>query len=181
MPVPRMLSGNAVAAMTAPAMMAAQDTAEGAYPTALPRWRVAGRYQSMGPTAETLGRSPALRISADSERSSSHKRHMPALAGLWRDSNACNGRSSQNSSTININDLESCSFVKICLCFTSRHSAQHPDAFLTHVLDLAPGAVLSALQRLRQSLKNLPVEVGELPLTIGAAWSLVICGEAEGV
>lgn len=37
-------------------------------------------------------------------------------------------------------------------------SAQHPDAFLTHVLDLAPGAVLAALQRLRQSLKNPPVE-----------------------
>jgi len=40
-------------------------------------------------------------------------------------------------------------------------SAQHPDAFLTHVLDLAPGAVLVALQRLRQSLKNPPVEAGD--------------------
>jgi len=40
-------------------------------------------------------------------------------------------------------------------------SAQHPDAFLTHVLDLAPGAVLAALQRLRQSLKNPPVEAGD--------------------
>ena len=31
---------------------------------------------------------------------------------------------------------------------------QHPDEFLTHVLDIAPGTVLAALQRLRQSLRN---------------------------
>ena len=36
---------------------------------------------------------------------------------------------------------------------------QHPDEFLIHVLDLAPGAVLEALQRLRQSLKNPPVAI----------------------
>ena len=40
-------------------------------------------------------------------------------------------------------------------------SAQHPDVFLTHVPDLAPGSVLAALQRLRQSLRNPPVEVGD--------------------
>jgi predicted nucleic acid-binding protein len=36
---------------------------------------------------------------------------------------------------------------------------QHPDEFLTHVLGLAPGAVLAALQRLRQSLKNPPLAI----------------------
>jgi hypothetical protein len=36
---------------------------------------------------------------------------------------------------------------------------QHPDEFLTHLLDLAPGIVLAALQRLRQSLKNPPVAI----------------------
>lgn len=36
---------------------------------------------------------------------------------------------------------------------------QHPDEFLIHVFDLAPGAVLEALQRLRQSLKNPPVAI----------------------
>jgi predicted nucleic acid-binding protein len=36
---------------------------------------------------------------------------------------------------------------------------QHPDEFLIHVFDLVPGAVLEALQRLRQSLKNPPVAI----------------------
>lgn len=36
---------------------------------------------------------------------------------------------------------------------------QHPDEFLTHLLNLAPGTVLAALQRLRQSLKNPPVAI----------------------
>jgi hypothetical protein len=36
---------------------------------------------------------------------------------------------------------------------------QHPDEFLTHLVDLAPGIVLAALQRLRQSLKNPPVAI----------------------
>ena len=36
---------------------------------------------------------------------------------------------------------------------------QHPDEFLTHLLDLAPGIVLAALQRLRQSLKSPPVAI----------------------
>jgi predicted nucleic acid-binding protein len=34
---------------------------------------------------------------------------------------------------------------------------QHPDEFLSHVLDLAPGIVLAALQRLRRSLVRPPV------------------------
>lgn len=38
---------------------------------------------------------------------------------------------------------------------------QHPDEFLTHVLDLAPGTVLAALQRLRNSLKNPPIPVDQ--------------------
>jgi hypothetical protein len=40
-------------------------------------------------------------------------------------------------------------------------AAQHPDEFLSHVLDLAPGTVLAALQRLRQSLKSPPIEIGD--------------------
>ncbi len=36
---------------------------------------------------------------------------------------------------------------------------QHPDEFLTHVLGLAPGVVLAALQRLRQSLKRPPLDI----------------------
>jgi hypothetical protein len=40
-------------------------------------------------------------------------------------------------------------------------SAQRPDEFLTHVLDLSPGVVLGALQRLRHSLKNPAVEAAE--------------------
>src|SRR5437588_11572798 len=32
--------------------------------------------------------------------------------------------------------------------------AQHPDEFVLHLLDLAPGAVLAAVQNHRQSLKN---------------------------
>jgi predicted nucleic acid-binding protein len=40
-------------------------------------------------------------------------------------------------------------------------AAQHPDEFLTHLLDLAPGTVLAALQRLRQSLKNPPTAIDD--------------------
>ena len=36
---------------------------------------------------------------------------------------------------------------------------QHPDKFLTHLLDLAPGRVLAALQRLRRSLNHPPVAI----------------------
>jgi len=43
---------------------------------------------------------------------------------------------------------------------------QHPDEFLTHVLGLAPGIVLSALQRLRRSLVKPPVAVGDYLATL---------------
>lgn len=39
--------------------------------------------------------------------------------------------------------------------------AQHPDEFILHLLDLAPGAVVAAAQRHRQSLKNPPKTVDE--------------------
>lgn len=37
--------------------------------------------------------------------------------------------------------------------------AQHPDLFLAHLLDLAPGLVLAALKRLRNALKNPPMDI----------------------
>lgn len=45
-------------------------------------------------------------------------------------------------------------------------AVQHPDEFLTHALDLAPGVVLGALQRLRLSLKNPPVAVDDYLATL---------------
>lgn len=39
--------------------------------------------------------------------------------------------------------------------------AQHPDEFVLHLLDLAPGAVVAAAQNHRDSLKNLPKTVAE--------------------
>lgn len=39
--------------------------------------------------------------------------------------------------------------------------AQHPDEFTAHLLDLAPGVVIGAAQRHRQSLKNPAKTVGE--------------------
>ena len=39
--------------------------------------------------------------------------------------------------------------------------AQHPDEFILHLLDLAPGAVVAAAQDHRQSLKNPPKTVAE--------------------
>jgi predicted nucleic acid-binding protein len=39
--------------------------------------------------------------------------------------------------------------------------AQHPDEFILHLLDLAPGAVAAAAQTHRQSLKNPPKTVEE--------------------
>lgn len=35
--------------------------------------------------------------------------------------------------------------------------AQHPDDFVTHLIDLAPGPVCSAILRLRKSLKHPPI------------------------
>ena len=45
-------------------------------------------------------------------------------------------------------------------------SAQHPDEFLTHLIDLAPGPVLSAIQRLRRSLTKPTVSVEEYLATL---------------
>ena len=39
--------------------------------------------------------------------------------------------------------------------------AQHPDEFILHLLDLAPGAVVAAAEAHRQSLKNPPKTVEE--------------------
>jgi predicted nucleic acid-binding protein len=39
--------------------------------------------------------------------------------------------------------------------------AQHPDEFILHLLDLAPGAVVAAAQTHRESLKNPPKTVAE--------------------
>jgi len=39
--------------------------------------------------------------------------------------------------------------------------AQHPDEFILHLLDLAPGAVVAAAEDHRQSLKNPPKTVSE--------------------
>ena len=39
--------------------------------------------------------------------------------------------------------------------------AQHPDEFILHLLDLAPGAVVAAAQDHRQSLENPPKTVAE--------------------
>lgn len=39
--------------------------------------------------------------------------------------------------------------------------AQHPDEFILHLLDLAPGAVVSAAESHRQSLKNPPRTIAE--------------------
>jgi hypothetical protein len=39
--------------------------------------------------------------------------------------------------------------------------AQHPDEFVVHLLDLAPGLVIEAVQRHRESLRNPPKTVEE--------------------
>ncbi len=40
--------------------------------------------------------------------------------------------------------------------------AQHPDEFVMHLIDLAPGLVCAAVKRQRQNLKNPPVSVQQL-------------------
>jgi predicted nucleic acid-binding protein len=40
--------------------------------------------------------------------------------------------------------------------------AQHPDEFVTHLLDLSPGLVCAAVKRQRESLKNPPKTIDEL-------------------
>lgn len=43
---------------------------------------------------------------------------------------------------------------------------QHPDEFLSHLLNLAPGTVLATLQRLRQALRNPPVDIDDYLLKL---------------
>jgi len=53
--------------------------------------------------------------------------------------------------------------------------AQHPDEFVTHLYDLAPGAVCHAVRNQRQALKNPPVSETELLntfLALGLATSV---------
>ena len=45
--------------------------------------------------------------------------------------------------------------------------AQHPDEFVLHLLDLAPGAVMAAAESHRQSLKNPPCTMDEYLETLG--------------
>ena len=47
--------------------------------------------------------------------------------------------------------------------------AQHPDEFVTHLLDLNPGAVCSAAKKQRAALKNPPVEVEDFLQTLASA------------
>ncbi|HLQ43813.1 MAG TPA: PIN domain-containing protein, partial [Planctomycetaceae bacterium] len=47
--------------------------------------------------------------------------------------------------------------------------AQHPDQFITHLLDLDPGLVCAAAKRQRESLKNPPKTVAEFLQTLEAA------------
>jgi len=44
--------------------------------------------------------------------------------------------------------------------------AQHPDEFVLHLLDLAPGVVVAAAQAHRESLKNPPKTVEEYLKTL---------------
>jgi hypothetical protein len=44
--------------------------------------------------------------------------------------------------------------------------AQHPDEFIAHLLDLAPGVVMEAARRHRESLKNPAKTIEEYLLTI---------------
>jgi hypothetical protein len=43
---------------------------------------------------------------------------------------------------------------------------QHPDEFLTHVIDLAPGIVVEAIKGQRASLKNPPVAIDDFLATL---------------
>jgi hypothetical protein len=42
---------------------------------------------------------------------------------------------------------------------------QHPDDFIAHLLDLAPGTVCAAVKRQRESLRNPPKSAEELLAT----------------
>ncbi len=45
--------------------------------------------------------------------------------------------------------------------------AQHPDEFITHLLDLSPGAVCTAAKRQRAALRNPPKSVDEFLAALG--------------
>lgn len=44
--------------------------------------------------------------------------------------------------------------------------AQHPDEFISHLIDLSPGVVCSVVKRMRIDLKNPPCNVGHLFCTL---------------
>lgn len=44
--------------------------------------------------------------------------------------------------------------------------AQHPDEFISHLIDLSPGVVCSSVKRMRMDLKNPPCGVGALFSTL---------------
>lgn len=46
--------------------------------------------------------------------------------------------------------------------------AQHPDDFIMHLLDLAPGTVCAAVKRQRESLRNPPKSADELLTTFAS-------------
>ena len=65
--------------------------------------------------------------------------------------------------TSNLNDFPRHALAKFGI------EAQHPDQFITHLLDLAPSAVCTAAKRQRESLKNPPKTVDEYLATLEAA------------
>jgi predicted nucleic acid-binding protein len=58
--------------------------------------------------------------------------------------------------TFNLGDFPTCILHHYGL------EAQHPDQFVTHLLDLAPTTVFGAVKRQREALKNPPVSVEDL-------------------
>ena len=65
--------------------------------------------------------------------------------------------------TSNLNDFPHHTLAKFGI------EAQHPDQFITYLLDLAPSAVCTAAKRHRESLKNPPKTVDEYLETLEAA------------
>jgi hypothetical protein len=61
--------------------------------------------------------------------------------------------------TINLGDLPAATLK------TYGIEAQHPDDFIIHLLDLAPGTVCAAVKRQRESLRNPPKSADELLAT----------------
>ena len=58
--------------------------------------------------------------------------------------------------TFNLRDFPPEALEPFCI------EAQHPDEFISHLIDLAPGAVCGAVKHQRQCLKNPPKTVDEL-------------------